>query len=126
MTRRDRAAMALALELLRGDEWFGYVADALRHIDVLSWAFNEARLKSTPASVLRCRVALLIRAALRADAGDLGRMVCTCFGEPRDVATHHDARHCRKPHPARYVAWYAQAPATGTATRPAGLRRRGA
>jgi hypothetical protein len=137
MTRRDRAALVLAYECLRSvdyDDPSGYLpwkrvysaecslrsgSDAFTGLIV---ALVEAQRADDawipdPASqcgrLLRARLALLIRAVLRADAGDYGRMVCTCFGEPRDVATHRDARYCEKPHPIRYTPLWQSAPATG-------------
>jgi len=85
LSRRDRAAMVLALELLRrGAERHRAIA-ALRHAGVsgVCWEIEQAayyawRADFAPGahSLLRARIALALRALLRADAGDCGAMRC--------------------------------------------------
>jgi hypothetical protein len=101
LSRRDRAAMQLALETLRG--WRGHVAiegahDALRLADgaaldighavrrELLHAYDLAEIRrpdwvACRARLLRARLALYLRAVLRAERGDFGPTVwlgCTC------------------------------------------------
>lgn len=128
LSRRDRAALVLAYELIR-TRWALDAEDELRAVvDVLQAAamfsappmadfarlVNDERFATyltgdQPNRLLRARLALLLRAILRADAGKFGKMVCTCFGEPRDIETHRDARHCTKPHLLRYTPLWERA-----------------
>lgn len=82
MTRRDRAALALALECLRGDGSLP-VVEMLRALDLggrdaqwLKWAVEERGADGDTSfprghlgvRLLRARLAILLRAILRADA----------------------------------------------------------
>jgi hypothetical protein len=90
VTRRDRAAMVYAAELLRGDCTDSAVR-VLESEHIFGGALSEAAswvIEPRRASVyerrkrlLRARLALLLRALLRADAGDYGRLRCHC-GNP--------------------------------------------
>ena len=86
MTRLDRARIALAYEYLRGVRWrhgFGssfykgaceFAIDAALH-SAPPGVSTQARpyfLTHVPARVLRARLALYLRALLRADAGNFG------------------------------------------------------
>ena len=87
MTRRDRAAMRLALEVLRRGGWtcirdvrlvlvHGDAARELAaHVPAAQWSPGD-RI----ARLLRARLALYLRALLRADAGDYGRAWCSLCG----------------------------------------------
>ena len=94
LTRRDRAAMVLALEALRRSPHPSPLnstavrllveADAvLDHCDDLSPladALPAHRYPAGMARVIRARFALWIRAVLRADAGDCGMVACPVCG----------------------------------------------
>lgn len=100
MTRRDRAALVLALECVRGSKVGGVAMaiDALCFTDcdpylppvlVDAEAKMDDAIEYAPASpewyrahyhardILRARLALLLRAILRADAGDCGKARCS-------------------------------------------------
>lgn len=105
LTRRDRAALVLAYEEVRGGSLRSAI-EALKHHDGGDWppylppvivdaeAASDDAIPHPPASrawyaahyrfhdVLRARLALALRAILRADAGDYGvRSECVlCYG----------------------------------------------
>lgn len=75
LSRRDRAACALGYECLRA----GDLTDAMYALDVggpftatLVDATNNAEMRGATRPILRARLALALRALLRADAGDMG------------------------------------------------------
>jgi hypothetical protein len=101
MTRRDRAALSLALEVLRAEYGSaGLAADVLERGDDAAGALGEAvegqrnldhhyrccgggPVSSASARrLLRARLALVLRAMLRADAGDYGPRMCRDCGGP--------------------------------------------
>lgn len=80
LTGTSRAALRLALGVLRGAPgWGEWAALNVRPILVTHWQpLHDAvarayHLHGTPPRLLRARLALYIRAVLRADAGDEGR-----------------------------------------------------
>jgi hypothetical protein len=107
MTRRDRCALALALEVLRAEssQWAARLAsDVLERGDDVAEALGEAvegqrsldhhyrccgggPVSSASARrLLRARLALVLRAMLRADKGDFGPTEwhgcnCSCDGD---------------------------------------------
>jgi len=100
VTRRDRAAMAWALCLARRGDYMEAIAVLMRGPrDVADAAFAACR--DTTPSDLRARLALYLRARLRADAGDYGRVtgrVCNrcCAFLPRKPApnqSHYVSAH---------------------------------
>lgn len=122
LTRRERAAMQLALEVIRLD------VGRAEHAPVEAWLslsgassalrMGEARTvlpvpfapllppgwtltdDSGPIRLIRARLALYLRARLRADRGDCGRAWCP--GCERRVPLHHvSARHCLTVHGGR-------------------------
>jgi len=94
-SRRDRAALALALECLRaGDDYDASSAlFAGAHEETCSairLAFLDAGF-STPNRILCARLALALRVLLRVDAGDFGRCrtwVCDQEHQPCWLETH--------------------------------------
>lgn len=115
VTRRDRAAMRLALCQLRAGE-LGTAIGTLREGGDESHRIGCAAFDAwadTGLHLVTARLALYLRARLRAEAGDCGPLYCTCFDEPRAVATHRDARHCRKLHPMRITPLWEQAATHG-------------
>lgn len=102
MTRRDRAALTLALECLREiesgwDAWgdFDPLHQAMCALDIGGLDASTIRFNVYCAQphadpwLLRARLALLIRAVLRSDAGDMGRwsrgrFFCASCGETVD------------------------------------------
>lgn len=78
MTRRDRAALVLAYECLRGGDQFGAASAVLAHGDALARELQRTAHRAwedTGTRAVSIRLALLLRALLRADAGDFGRRV---------------------------------------------------
>jgi hypothetical protein len=91
MSRRDRAAAIWALEILRGEqasrgghgEHLARTAIRFAVLQTMApvWSLRSAPIleavraaqHDTPWRLLRARAALLLRAMLRADSGDLGR-----------------------------------------------------
>lgn len=165
LSRRDRAAMVLALELLRDSAWDGHGRDSaatnrLANARDVMWlgdtfeiadAVSRHRYSQAAPRLLRARLALTLRALLRADAGDFGRYerIVSCTKHGRVGRTYYpDIRmSCdRCGHEWRErdrwskesgdaYAWggrvfempralWQQAPAAGTAPRPEGLGRR--
>lgn len=92
LTRRDRAAMVLALECIRRGDSIGGVllpldcaGTAARILagDVFDvWARDYAQ--GNDEVMLRARLALYLRAVLRADAGDFGHYFKTCTDDRCD------------------------------------------
>ena len=108
LSRRDRAAMTLSLCELRGSVTsYGSGVEALKHHDGCDWppylppiladaeqelddgigddllmtdlrAWNAAHYRNR--DLLRARLALLLRAVLRADSGDYGACDDDCYG----------------------------------------------
>lgn len=76
MTGTERAAMRLALGLLRDGTFGDIVTDILWHgghhalVDAFDAAGDDD--DEVPRRILRARLALYLRAVLRADAGDMG------------------------------------------------------
>lgn len=108
MTRRDRAALVLAYEVLRawGDPCGQRAAvhasglcsralDALRLGDDVSRAIFDAYMSGPwiDPRLLRARLALLLRVLLRADAGDFGEVACERCGSVGD-GTHERGEAC--------------------------------
>jgi hypothetical protein len=106
MTRRDRAALSLALEVLRAEYGSaGLAADVLERGDDAAEALGEAvegqrnldhhyrccgggpvSSAESARRLLRARLALVLRAMLRADKGDFGPTEwhgcnCSCDGD---------------------------------------------
>lgn len=96
LSRRDRAALALALECLRGGEWMA--PDHLASAGVVSQRLFEAWWEAAweaesrggeggpewdrvTQRLLRARLALALRVLLRADAWDYGRRWWHCSAE---------------------------------------------
>lgn len=122
LTRRDRAALTLALCELRGSATsYGSAIEALKHHDGGDWppylppllADCESEMDDAIAEtvgsrewyrqhyrnrdLLRARLALLLRALLRADAGDYGPLEWQCSrGLHRVMAwVNYDRATCR-------------------------------
>jgi hypothetical protein len=99
LTRRDRAAMQLALEVLRNHRRFpavglGQAADVLGYGPprLEEWAAPARWSNRSPRSarLLRARLALYLRAVLRADAGHYVEWRCSVCGEE----AYASARFC--------------------------------
>ncbi|MFA7295654.1 MAG: hypothetical protein WC211_00540 [Dehalococcoidia bacterium] len=130
LTRRDRKALEHGYECLRdiGEPriFSAAVNRALGEaVDVLPWSIARpmrelAAQKVPSARLLRARLALALRALLRADAGDCGPW--TYRRKPARSVAHADTRECDH---RRIDALWSRAPLTGTAIRPAELKRRG-
>jgi hypothetical protein len=87
MTRRDRYALALALECLRTPPKVTRVPMYALHAlpEEIREAWEIARYEvGVPHRLLRARLALLLRVMLRVDAGDVRRWRCPQHG--RSVA----------------------------------------
>lgn len=88
LTRRDRCAMALALECVRGDNGVAAFMRARRALALGGFGSTSAQVYDAFSDaialgawrLLRARLALLLRAMLRADAGDFGPCVCRDCG----------------------------------------------
>jgi hypothetical protein len=113
MTRRDRAAMRLALEVLRAEYGSaGLAADVLERGDDAAEALGEAvegqrnldhhyrccgggpvSSAESARRLLRARLALVLRAMLRADKGDYGEIACTGCGDSDSY--HRPGDGCR-------------------------------
>lgn len=79
MTRRDVAAMTWALCLARRGDYMEAIAVLMRGPrDVADAAYNARHY--TYQRELRARLALYLRARLRAEAGDYGKGVSLCLG----------------------------------------------
>lgn len=95
LRRRDRAAMALALEQVRARHglfaclaaltYGAAVSGCVRHAmnDAWQWHFHHGR-GPVPGDLLRARLALLLRVLLRVDAGDYVALECDTCGRPGD------------------------------------------
>lgn len=117
LTRRERAALSLALEVLRrgvADHGSGYRwirGAAAFHVgsayNALIYGRDDDGEDPVPhpgehvdSRLLRARLALYLRARLRADRGDCGRAWCPVCG--RRVPLHHvSARYCLTVHGGR-------------------------
>jgi len=158
--RRDRAALVLALHYARHNSapWRGasythtldraamrafraavrvlanHVGDAF---DDLWDAAQSADDVGTPRRLLRARLALYLRAVLRADAGDLGPLrsvrlrECAAHEADRKAGNnigcylYNHACGCHSCYSRRVTALWLLAPTTGLGVRPVGLRSRG-
>jgi len=98
LSRRDRAALALALECCRAREDLS-AKDALDAGplggtgDDLLYAYQCAMHRGVSRRVLFARLALALRVLLRADAGDFGEVACERCGFVGD-GTHEAGEPC--------------------------------
>jgi hypothetical protein len=79
LSRRDRAALRLAYEVLLRDDAVGHARRALSLGGPMSRAIEDASYAlAAPLGmrILRARLALLLRVVLRVDRGDFGALRC--------------------------------------------------
>lgn len=144
LSRRDRAAMVMSLAVLRsvprtarGEVMLEGAAVVLReahgaltfgHSALLPRSVWLVTREGAPPRLLRARLALALRAMLRADAGDCGPVRCPSCGARGHVALGQcfAGAHAIVRVGKRIAPLWQQAPRTGEGRRPAGLRRRGA